>query len=149
MKKIACILVLMIIFMVGCTKSKPEKVENSLSMIYDDEEIIEIVFVQGKGVMRDPVPCEDAEDISSVTKIFEKVSSDGEPDANYDKSGLWSLYEPSIELVKSSGEKIVIDWKIDEGILVCDDDEYYISNELAQDLCTIFTDYNPYSNNRI
>lgn len=67
----------------GCSKTKPENdiVDNCLIEKFPAEEITTIVFVQGKGTMRDAVRCnrdENAEDIDSVVEIFGKVSSDGE-----------------------------------------------------------------------
>lgn len=67
--------------MTGCSKTKPENdiVDNCLIEKFPAEEITTIVFVQGKGTMRDAVRCnrdENAEDIDSVVKIFGKVSSD-------------------------------------------------------------------------
>lgn len=157
MKKIILIttaVLLIITTACGCSKTKPENdiVDNCLIEKFPAEEITTIVFVQGKGTMRDAVRCnrdENAEDIDSVVEIFGKVSSDGEPSENYDKSGLWSLNYPSIEIDFSSGNEMIIEWEMDDGILIYDGEEYYISNKLARELYSIFTKYNDYNNNRI
>ena len=81
--------------------------------------------------------------------MFGKVSSEGEGFENYKLEGCNFLYFPSIEIVSSSGDEMIITWEMQEGKLMYGDETYYISTELAKGLYDIFTKYNPYMNGKI
>ncbi len=122
-------------------------VENALSeQLKSVDEIESIIFIQG-GVVAGcsgGVTKEDcAEDIEAVYEIFTRISSDGESFKDYMTEGFHRLYEPAIKIVYSSEESIRIEWKIQEGIFVYNETEYYIDRELAQKLYDIFTKYCP------
>ncbi len=154
MKKVIYVIIIMVLLLIGCGKKENEvEKENVLSMkLVEIEQIEAIKFVQGEGTMRHIVACnkeEGQKDIEAVMDVFDKVSSEGELDESYKKEGFSKLYLPSIEIVCSSGDEIIIKWEIQEGKLIYGEEEYYISKELAQELYDVFIKYNPYMNGRI
>ncbi len=119
-------------------------VENNLAeQLKCIEEIESFAFVQSGyvGGWADIEDC--ADDVEVVLDIFAMVSSDGKPFEEY-IDGFHVLRNPRMMIRYSSGEEVVINWRIGRGILEYNDIEYYIDKQKAQKLYDIFTKYSPY-----